>query len=87
MICLITLGLVAFGSAQVIEERSSIRNPDGSMTHNARSSFSQASFSQEATGPDGTVIGRSVHRDSTGKITGNEWKGKNGQKVTNNTAF
>lgn len=82
MIALITLGIVALGSAQVIEERSSIRNPDGSTTHNARSSFSQSSFSEEATGPDGTTVGRSVHRDTTGKITGNEWTAKNGQKVT-----
>jgi len=77
----VALGMVALTSGQVIEQRSSIKNPDGSMTHNTQSRYSHATYSSEATGPDGTVAGRTVYMGTDGKVYGNEWKSGQDGKI------
>jgi len=77
----VALGFVALTSGQVIEQRSSIKNPDGSMTHNTQSRYSHATYSSEATNPDGTVAGRTVYMGTDGKVYGNEWKSGQDGKI------
>jgi len=73
--------LVACVQSQIIEQRSSVKNPDGSTTHHTQRSFSHATYSEENQGPGGVVAGRTVYRDSTGKNYGNEWKTGNDGKI------
>jgi len=75
------LAAVGPAAAQVIEQRSSVRNPDGSTSHSSSRSYSQATYSGESTGPDGVTTGFDLHRDSTGKLRGNEWTAKGNQKL------
>ncbi|OQR69216.1 hypothetical protein BIW11_12397 [Tropilaelaps mercedesae] len=80
----LTVGLLALSglvTGQVIEQRSTVKNPDGSTTQVSSRSYSQATYTGESTGPDGITTGFDVHRDSQGKLTGDEWKAKDGQKL------
>ncbi|XP_022658484.1 uncharacterized protein LOC111249193 [Varroa destructor] len=84
LMCVTAFGLLAFSgpvASQVIEQRSSVRNPDGSTSQIHSRSYSQATYTGASTGPDGITVGFDLHQDSRGKITGNEWKAKDGQRL------
>lgn len=81
IICVLGATFVALTSGQVVESRSSVKNPDGTYSHNTASRFSHSTFSQEGTGPDGSVVGRTVFMGTDGKVHGNEWQTKDGKTV------